>query len=628
MTQPEVNQQQVERLLVIKEQNETSLLAKPNVVGVDVGFKYVGGERTSEIAIRVFVTKKEAVDADAAIPSNLNSAQTDVIEEEGVEPLVLRLTEAEAAEISLEQRFDPLQGGISTGPCRTIGGMIYVGTIGAIVEDTQNNYYGLSNWHVLGVNSEWKVGDDVAQPSRVDGGRCSRDTIGSITAGCLASTYSCNGQQVDAALASTDNRSVTFTILNLGEVEGSTAPQLGERVRKQGRTTDLTHGSIDGVGRTVNVDFGHDIGPVRFTNQISIVSDTQLNPRFSDSGDSGSVVVNDQMQIVGLLFAGSRDGIRSYANVFRDVELALGITPLTQYLWTLGRTINSVDRTPEPVTMSSFNGRLYAAWKQNSSGNQIFISSTANPLETWPVSQTINDTDATPKSLAMAAFNGSLYLAWKQNTGRNRIFISGTDNPLGTWPLGRMINDIDATPEAVAMAAFNGKLYLAWKQNSSGNRIFITGTNDPLGTWPQSRMINDIDATPQAVAMAAFNGKLYLAWKQNSSGNRIFITGTDDPLGTWPQSRMINDIDAAPQAVAMAAFNGELYLAWKQNNSPNRIYFTSTTNPLADWPVAKQSNTIDATSRPPALGVFNSTLYMMWKANSSSNQIYISAHTS
>ena len=55
--------EKVRKLLDIKEANENALLNKPNVIGVDVGFKYVGGKRTDEIAIRTFVKKKEDVDS-------------------------------------------------------------------------------------------------------------------------------------------------------------------------------------------------------------------------------------------------------------------------------------------------------------------------------------------------------------------------------------------------------------------------------------------------------------------------------------------------------------------------------------------------------------------------------------
>jgi len=80
-----MDQKKIETLLKIKEANEPLLMSKPNVVGVDVGFKYVGGKQTGEVAIRVFVKKKMDVAQKDAIPGTLQGEKTDVIEEEKVE---------------------------------------------------------------------------------------------------------------------------------------------------------------------------------------------------------------------------------------------------------------------------------------------------------------------------------------------------------------------------------------------------------------------------------------------------------------------------------------------------------------------------------------------------------------
>jgi hypothetical protein len=71
-------------------------------------------------------------------------------------------------------------------------------------------------------------------------------------------------------------------------------------VQKYGRTTSLTTGSVTGVNATVKVRYskGH---TATFVNQIVIGSG------FSDSGDSGSLIVTNDANLnpVGLLFAGS-----------------------------------------------------------------------------------------------------------------------------------------------------------------------------------------------------------------------------------------------------------------------------------------------------------------------------------
>ncbi len=240
-------------LLAVKERYEKSLLAKPNVTGVDVGFKYVGGKRTDEIAIRVFVKKKGDVALADAVPVSLEGVKTDVIEEPDVELQVLRVPVGQPV-IQAAATANPLVGGISIGPCRAIDGIFKVGTLGAIVQDAARIKYALSAFHVLCVDDGWKKGDDITQPGRPDGGSCPSGTIGSISAACLATKYNCNNRPVDAALSTTAARGISPTIRNIGRVAGSTPPVLGTAVQKQGRTTGHTFGTIDGLDRTITLD--------------------------------------------------------------------------------------------------------------------------------------------------------------------------------------------------------------------------------------------------------------------------------------------------------------------------------------------------------------------------------------
>jgi hypothetical protein len=51
----------LQRILQVKAAYEADFLQRPGVTGVDVGFKYVNGKRTSDVAVRVFVKEKKAV---------------------------------------------------------------------------------------------------------------------------------------------------------------------------------------------------------------------------------------------------------------------------------------------------------------------------------------------------------------------------------------------------------------------------------------------------------------------------------------------------------------------------------------------------------------------------------------
>ena len=87
-------------------------------------------------------------------------------------------------------------------------------------------------------------------------------------------------------------------------------------VKKNGRTTEFTTGEILQVDLTVDVDY-REAGVARFTDQL-------LAGPMSAGGDSGSAVLNDDDEIVGLLFAGS--DTTTIINPIQAVFSALGVT--------------------------------------------------------------------------------------------------------------------------------------------------------------------------------------------------------------------------------------------------------------------------------------------------------------
>lgn len=98
----------------------------------------------------------------------------------------------------------------------------------------------------------------------------------------------------------------------------------GDRVIKVGRTTAKTIGKITSVGTIVG-PVTYDIGDLWFSGCYQIESETE-GGSFSRSGDSGSVVITEQGEIVGLLFAGSDEF--TYACPIEDVLTRLRCSPV------------------------------------------------------------------------------------------------------------------------------------------------------------------------------------------------------------------------------------------------------------------------------------------------------------
>ena len=317
----------------VKSSMEQELLQLPNVTGVFTGQKVTDGRDTGEVAIVVTVSEKKDVPAKDRIPEEINGVKTDVIEEV-IEPKVASAVRVEDMAPMVDTgTYTPMQGGISIGPCRSIymeppdvdtaGNYVFVGTLGCIVRDNAtSDLMMLSNFHVMCVDDTWSAGDDIAQPSRVDGGSCPGDQVGALVRAQLNAS-------VDAAVASIDERDAECSIVEIGDVEGTGTAAVDMAVRKRGRTTELTFGRVTATDYTTNVDYGDGLGVVRLTNQIRIERDAARSTVFGQSGDSGSVVVDEDNNVVGLYFAGNQTGTVGVANPIAAVLSEMNVSICT-----------------------------------------------------------------------------------------------------------------------------------------------------------------------------------------------------------------------------------------------------------------------------------------------------------
>lgn len=210
----------------------------------------------------------------------------------------------------------------------------YLGTAGSLVTDGTNDYI-LSNSHVLAREGAGAVGEDILHtlPSLCDP---TAMHVGELAVDVPFGFKRRDQNRVDAALARITPNVVPAVdgqgrVLHIGNsfndaygVSSATVdPSVGLAVKKSGRTTGLTHGTISYVG--VNVTVSYSRGRVSFVDQFAISSGS-----FSDGGDSGSLIVTDDAAAhpVGLLFAGSStDTIGNPIGfVLEELEAQLGAT--------------------------------------------------------------------------------------------------------------------------------------------------------------------------------------------------------------------------------------------------------------------------------------------------------------
>ena len=323
--------QRREEISRVKAEHEEALLKLPNVTGAYTDYKTTGGQRTDTLSIVVTVRSKKDVPKGQAVPKEINGIPTDVIEEE-IMPMVGVLLDDIAPAVDAAS-YATLEGGISIGPCRSVhldppevttsGEYVFVGTLGCIVRDNVTNEpMMLSNFHVMCINDAWAVGNTMAQPSRVDGGSCPADVVGTLARAQINAS-------VDCAVSGISGRPTACSIVDIGDVAGTATATVGQAVRKRGRTTSLTHGSVTATDYTTSVDYGDGIGVVTLQNQIRIVNDAAQSAQFGIKGDSGSVVVNPSNEVVGLYFAGNSTGTVGVANPITAVLTALNVSMCT-----------------------------------------------------------------------------------------------------------------------------------------------------------------------------------------------------------------------------------------------------------------------------------------------------------
>lgn len=338
---------EIQQISELRKSNQSSLFDKRNVVGVGIGYKETSGKTTAELSLSVLVRDKMAshdLGPKDLVPSSIDGIPTDVIRVGNV-----------VAYKSHKDRFRPTPGGVSIGHFS-----ITAGTFGAPVKDaTTGELLLLSNNHVMANSNNANINDSIIQPGGADGGRGPQDRIASLLrfvpiryknddgggggsdedqcaiasfiSSLLNAIARLGGSKtrlkpirpqsvanlVDAAIAKPwQENTILDEIYEIGTVSGTAEANIGMAVKKSGRTTGLTQGHITVVDTTIEVGYGG--------NRVATFEHQILTNDMSEPGDSGSLLVNEKNQAVGLLFAGS-DSI----TVFNPISTVLDLLKVT-----------------------------------------------------------------------------------------------------------------------------------------------------------------------------------------------------------------------------------------------------------------------------------------------------------
>lgn len=305
------------RITEVQEKREAELLALENVVGVAAGLKMKAGKLTKTWSLTVLVERKlpkTKVPKGQLVPGQVDDVPIDVVEVGRIEAL------------AFTAHVRPLMPGYSIGHHN-----ITAGTFGCLVRDLQTgDYLILSNNHVLANTNLGKPGDEILQPGPADFGVFPADGCATLERfepivlspwrDPLPPGYPPGYNLVDAAVARPAfSREAIASIIGIVIPRGVDQVFIGDPVVKVGRTTQVTTGRVMNVNASVRVGYG-DAGVARFRHQI-------ITTNMAAGGDSGSLLMDSNLNAVGLLFAGS--WAVTIHNHIADVETALGVRPLT-----------------------------------------------------------------------------------------------------------------------------------------------------------------------------------------------------------------------------------------------------------------------------------------------------------
>lgn len=335
----------IEAAVKAKEQHANQLLVRKNVVGVAVGYKETGGERTSTPAVTVLVETKlppSCLSPHNLIPQSVGGVPTDVIE---VGSLTAPPPRVQSDGVWTD-RYDPTPPGVSIGHKD-----ITAGTFGCVVRRSGAHYI-LSNNHVLACSNAAKLGDEIIQPGPYDGGTFTLAHLAdyvpihfatsgatcallrhfittlNLTAKVLGSSHRLGGYKLDSRVNKVDAaialpalpEDITYDIIDgIGTPTGIATPALDTEIQKCGRTTGHTYGTIKQVHATVQVSYGF--------GRYAIFRDQFITGPMSAGGDSGSSALTLDAKVVGLLFAGS-DRVTIFSPI-QEVMHALKVEVVT-----------------------------------------------------------------------------------------------------------------------------------------------------------------------------------------------------------------------------------------------------------------------------------------------------------
>jgi hypothetical protein len=158
---------------------------------------------------------------------------------------------------------------------------------------------------------------------------------------------------------------------------------------------------------------------------------------------------------------------------------------------------------------------------------------------------------------AIAEFNGKLYAAWKDEAD-SALWYASFDG--SKWSAQARIPKV-ASSAGPSLAVFDNKLYAAWKGNNTDQRLWYASFDG--SKWSPQAQISGA-ASSSGPALSVFNGKLYAMWE--GAGADVGLTCAAFDGSAWSDMPNVpNPVNAStppnkhpfsPQTIANSGLSG------------------------------------------------------------------------
>jgi len=267
------------------------IFADKNMVGIGVSEKVTERRNTGRLCVTFYVQKK--------IPASrlgIRKSLPQVIAAPGGQAVFTDIKVIGKIVPEINRQPTPVQSGFSVGHKS-----ITFGTLGAIVRKG-NDFFILSNSHVLAKSGTARIGDTILYPAKGDNGVLGTHDVATLSE---FKKFTLGGDFVnrcDAAIAKILPGRIGELIPSIPGIAGAPgimAPTIGMKVVLKGRSGVGREGLVQDVNFRTTVPYDEFANEVGFLDQV-------LCTRYTRDGDSGAIVVaKDFGKIVGLHFAGS-----------------------------------------------------------------------------------------------------------------------------------------------------------------------------------------------------------------------------------------------------------------------------------------------------------------------------------